>query len=640
MWRDGRERGRHGGPVNRKTWVLAGAAALVAITGTGCALSMSSGKGGTTAAPKPAPNTATVERGKLSSMVSLDGTLTYRAQADGSPYVVINHASGTYTQLPDEGDKVNCGDVLYGVGDHPVLLLCGTLPAHRDLHTGDVGDDVRQLNSNLYTLGYDAKAGVVIDPGDKTFTSSTEKALEALQHGKGFDAGDTDAPALQTQIQQAQATLAGAQAVYDKLSHGPLPEDIGAAAAAVDVAKALLAAAQHAAAGSQTTGQKDTAAAQVAVANAQQAVADAEKNAATIPGIVQQQIEQAKAKLYADQTTWDAQVGRGAVTKEQRQSALDVDQAAIDQVTAAAKQQMVQAQQTANQAQQALKTAQANLDAAQAREAQTVQAAQDEVANAQAALGQAQAGYNKAAARPRKTELDAAAAQVQAQKAAVQLAENNLHAAGELHVADAVFLPGPVRIVKVTAVLGASAAAAGPSQTGTDTTASGGPPAEPGTQVLSATSDTPEVQVQLDPSQQSEVKPGEPAQITLPGTKSVGGKVDRLGKVAQVPSGQDKNAGAATIPAYISLDDPAKAAELDQAPVQVEITTEGLDNALSVPVTALIGKSGGGFAVEVVRPGGARESVAVKLGLFDTGGGRVQVEGDLREGDQVAVPSA
>ena len=57
----------------------------------------------------------------------------------------------------------------------------------------------------------------------------------------------------------------------------------------------------------------------------------------------------------------------------------------------------------------------------------------------------------------------------------------------------------------------------------------------------------------------------------------------------------------------------------------MDITTKGVDNALSVPVTALVGKSGGGFAVEVVRTGGRRELVAVKLGLFDTGGGRVQV---------------
>ena len=117
------------------------------------------------------------------------------------------------------------------------------------------------------------------------------------------------------------------------------------------------------------------------------------------------------------------------------------------------------------------------------------------------------------------------------------------------------------------------------------------------------------------------------------------GKVDRLGRAAQVPAGQNTNAGAATIPAYISLDDPDAARGLDKAPVQVDITTGGVESALSVPVTSLIGRSGGGFAVEVVRDGGRRELVAVKLGLFDTGGGRVQVGGDLRAGDSVVVPS-
>jgi multidrug efflux pump subunit AcrA (membrane-fusion protein) len=136
------------------------------------------------------------------------------------------------------------------------------------------------------------------------------------------------------------------------------------------------------------------------------------------------------------------------------------------------------------------------------------------------------------------------------------------------------------------------------------------------------------------------VKEGDQAQITLPSNKSVTGKVDRLGTVAEIPAGQNGNTGAATIPASISLDDPTAARGLDQAPVQVEITTSGVDNALSVPVTALVGKSGGGFAVEVVRDGGRRELVAVELGLFDTADGRVQVDGELHEGDQVVVPSS
>jgi hypothetical protein len=191
---------------------------------------------------------------------------------------------------------------------------------------------------------------------------------------------------------------------------------------------------------------------------------------------------------------------------------------------------------------------------------------------------------------------------------------------GSLDLGQAVFLPESVRIAKVTGELGGSA--------------------RPGTQVLSATSDTLEVQLALDPSQQRDVKTGDRAQVTLPGNKSVTGRVDRLGRVAQIPAGQNTSAAAATIPAYISLDHPEQARGLDKAPVQVEITTRGVENALNVPVTAIVGRSGGGFAVEVVRAGGRRELVAVKLGLFDTAGGRVQVAGDLRVGDHVVVPSS
>jgi hypothetical protein len=190
---------------------------------------------------------------------------------------------------------------------------------------------------------------------------------------------------------------------------------------------------------------------------------------------------------------------------------------------------------------------------------------------------------------------------------------------GGLAIDDAVFLPEAVRIAKVTGQVGGSAG--------------------PGAPVLSATSDKLHVQVNIDPSQQGEVKRGDRAQITLPGNTPVMGRVAGFGRVAQTPAGQGSTAADATIPTFISLDDPAKAAGLDQAPVDVDITTKGVDNALSVPVTALVGKSGGGFAVEVVRAGERRELVAVKLGLFDTGGGRVQVEGDLREGDSVVVPS-
>ena len=157
--------------MKRTTWVPA-VVVVVAVIGGVVALT---GADDPTADAQAAPaNTARVERGELSAVVSQSGTLTYRARPDGSPFSVINHARGTYTGLPEVGDKVGCGDVLYRVDDKPVLLLCGTVPAYRALHEGDAGRDVRQLNRNLHVRGAGA-----------AFTTRTEQALEALQRRRG-----------------------------------------------------------------------------------------------------------------------------------------------------------------------------------------------------------------------------------------------------------------------------------------------------------------------------------------------------------------------------------------------------------------------------------------------------------------------
>jgi hypothetical protein len=350
--------------------VALGTVALAVVAATVGVVVLSGGGRATAAASAQvaSASTATVRKGKLSAAISQDGTLAYRARPDGSPFSAINHARGTYTELPDPGDEVGCGGVLYRVDDRPVLLLCGTVPAYRDLRRGDRGKDVRQLNRALHVRG----AG-------RAFTAKTKQALETLERRRG------------------------------------------------------------------------------------------------------------------------------------------------------------------------------------------------------------------------------------------------VHVNGSLAVGQAVVLPGPVRIAKVAGQLGGRA--------------------QPGARALTATSDTLHVQVNLDPSDQGRVERGDRARITLPGNTTVTGTVDGFGRVAEAPAGQGASAADATVPTYIALDDPRKARGLDRAPVGVEITTAGVESALSVPVTALVGRSGGGFAVEVVRAGGRRDLVAVQVGLFDTAGGRVQVEGDLREGDRVAVPS-
>ncbi|MCO5995840.1 efflux RND transporter periplasmic adaptor subunit [Actinoallomurus rhizosphaericola] len=364
----------------RRRGLLGGGVAVVLVVG-GVVLAMTNpfGDGGEPATRAgDGTSLAAVQEGPLSSQVSQSGTLSYSAGADGTPYRVVDRASGTYTWVPATGTRIDCGETLYKVDQKPVLLICGSTPAYRDLAEGDHGKDVRALNETLVDEGYAGRSG--LDPDSGYFSAGTAAALEKLQDERGAD----------------------------------------------------------------VTGRLD--------------------------------------------------------------------------------------------------------------------------------LGQA------------------------------------------------VFLPGPLRIGKVMAGNGTSAGSGRP--------------------IMEASSNRREVIVKLDASQQSEVEKGDQAQITLPDNRITSGVVRRIGTVATSSGKNDSDAGSATIPVYITLKHPKDAGTLDEAPVQVQITTAGVKNALIVPVTALIGQAGGGYAVEVAAgDGGRTRIVPVTLGLFDDADGKVQVSGTLSAGDRVVVPS-
>ena len=178
--------------------------------------------------------------------------------------------------------------------------------------------------------------------------------------------------------------------------------------------------------------------------------------------------------------------------------------------------------------------------------------------------------------------------------------------------------PKPVRIAKVSGQLGGAA--------------------RPGAPVLSATSDQLLVQVALDPSEQGAVKKGDRAQITLPGNTPVSGRVEGFGRVAQT---RGRTASPPTRPSRPTSASTTRRRRAGSTRLRSRSTSRPrasrTSSASRSPRSSA--RSGGGFAVEVVRAGGRRDLVAVQLGLFDTGGGRVQVDGALRAGDSVVVPS-
>jgi peptidoglycan hydrolase-like protein with peptidoglycan-binding domain len=206
---------------------------------------------------------------------------------------------------------------------------------------------------------------------------------------------------------------------------------------------------------------------------------------------------------------------------------------------------------------------------------------------------------------------------------------------GAVALGQVVFLPGQIRVATVTATAGA--------------------PVPAGTAILTASPTRPLVTVALDAAMQLLVRRGDRVEVTLPDGKTTPGTVASVSRVAAQPttgsgqnsgqnegqggSGNGGGSGQATVQVTIRLASPRAAANLDQAPVQVAITTEAARGVLAVPISALLAQPGGGYAVRVL-DGGSRRLVAVRTGLFDETAGLVEVQGaGLAEGATVEVPA-
>ena len=173
-----------GAAVSRKPQVLAGAALAVAVLAVlAIVVGSSAGESNQPASGNDATATATIEHGRLAMQVSATGTLTYAAQADGSPYSVVTQGSGVLTALPSVGEVIKCGRPVFRIDGHPVPLLCGSTPLYRPLSEGMKGWDVKELNRNLADLGY--ADGEELDPSGY-FGSETRFALKELKGDLGL----------------------------------------------------------------------------------------------------------------------------------------------------------------------------------------------------------------------------------------------------------------------------------------------------------------------------------------------------------------------------------------------------------------------------------------------------------------------
>lgn len=186
---------------------------------------------------------------------------------------------------------------------------------------------------------------------------------------------------------------------------------------------------------------------------------------------------------------------------------------------------------------------------------------------------------------------------------------------GRLPLGSVVFAPGAVRVGAAATSVGAAVQQ------------------EAAVEAASAT--TPGVLVSLDVGAGAQVHAGDHVIVTMPDGSPVPGRVSVVGRVAVTAnSSQGGPPPTPTVSASIALAQGSASSALDQAPVQVAITTDERSNALAVPVDALLAQPGGGYAVRT-----HTGLISVTPGLFDDVASVVEVSGSgLSAGLRVEVP--
>ncbi len=183
---------------------------------------------------------------------------------------------------------------------------------------------------------------------------------------------------------------------------------------------------------------------------------------------------------------------------------------------------------------------------------------------------------------------------------------------GVINLGEIIFQPGPVRIG--------------------DQLAAPGSTVNPGSPVLAISSADKVVTFHLPAGDQDIIAIGDAIVIELPDGTDVPGTVTDIATVATVS--QDGNA---TFKVTIALDDPTVAVGLDEAPVDIDVIADSVQNVVAVPVASLVALAEGGYAVEIDAGNGATRLISVDPGFYADS--MVEVTStELQPGDLVVVP--
>ena len=338
-----------------------------------------------TKAPQPSRITVPVERRSLSADLVVRGAVRY-----DQPTVVTlagpvgselgaggGSASQLLTRIAERGTRVASGEILAEVAGRPVLLLRGDRPMFRAITPGATGDDVRQLEEALASLGF--------DPGgrDGVYDAAAQAAVAAFYTSRGYrpqgltSDEEDKIRQLRKSMLEAQANLDTARVAEDGARKPPKSSAVQEADAAVRAAQDALEAAFR-------TAETDLAAVKSSVVAAQRALdrATTAKHAAD-----DEQARLAGEKQAADATLAAARSGAPNPATGAPYTVAEIEQ--LTSVASTAAQSAAQATQTAldaaaavDGANEQLVTATATLNSTPATSRAAVQSARDALQSA------------------------------------------------------------------------------------------------------------------------------------------------------------------------------------------------------------------------------------------------------------------
>ena len=163
-------------------------------------------------APPPGAVTAEVGRGALEHTISANAVVSRQTQQQVavagavSPSVVTN-------QTRASGAPITAGIVALEVNGRPRFSMPGKFPFYRDLHPGDSGPDVVQLQLGLQAAGYAV-------PSDGKFGKRTEAATRGLYKTSGYAVSTASTTNTTESAPSGAAGSAPAQAAPESADQG------------------------------------------------------------------------------------------------------------------------------------------------------------------------------------------------------------------------------------------------------------------------------------------------------------------------------------------------------------------------------------------------------------------------------------